>query len=117
MGFRIKVSHACLSAVLIFAAFGAAAEERREPKVTTNLASGCPDYCGDSKCNTIQHEVVCSEDDAPTQLYWETCASISSYYQAGSKCCTKRLRCCTYYDRNGDPRTRWEDEGETLSCG
>ena len=117
MALRKDVAYACLVAALVSMAFGAAAEERREPKVTTNVASGCPDYCSDSKCNTIQHEVVCSTDGAPTELYWETCASISSYYSAGSKCCTKRSRCCTYYDRNGYPRTRWQDDGETLSCG
>ena len=102
---------------LLIAAQGAAAAEPVKPKVKTDVASGCPDYCGDTKCSTIDHEVVCSEDGAPTELYWETCASISSYYQRGTKCCTKRIRCCTYYDRNGNPRTRWQDEGETIGCG
>jgi len=107
-----KVAYVCL----LFVGAGAFAAEAR--KVKSDVAGGCPDgYCSDTKCSTIDHEVVCSDMEDHTLLYWETCSSISSYYQRGSNCCTTRTRCCTYYDRNDKPRNRWEDSGETIGCG
>jgi hypothetical protein len=116
MSFSRGVNYACLVAVLCIGAAAAFAEDAKQPKVTTNVAGGCPDYCGDSKCSTINHEVVCGEIEDHTALSLHTCASISSYYQRGTKCCTRRTRCCTYWDRNNNPRTYWQDEGETMGC-
>jgi hypothetical protein len=116
MHFRREVAFASL-VVTLFVGGAVSAAEPVQPKVKTEVAGGCPDYCGDTKCSTISHSVVCSDPDDHSYLYWDTCASISSYYQAGTKCCTTRTRCCTYWDRNDKPLTRWEDSGETIGCG